>query len=40
VSGLLAYLFGWVTGLVFFLIEKEHREVRFHAAQSILVSVT
>jgi uncharacterized membrane protein len=40
VSGLLAYLFGWVTGLIFFLIEKEHREVRFHAAQSILVSVT
>jgi uncharacterized membrane protein len=40
VSGLLAYLFGWVTGLVFFLIEKEHREVRFHAAQSILISVS
>jgi uncharacterized membrane protein len=40
VAGLLTYLFGWVTGLVFFLIEKEHREVRFHAAQSILLSVT
>jgi uncharacterized membrane protein len=39
-AGLLTYLFGWVTGLVFFLIEKEHREVRFHAAQSILVSLT
>jgi uncharacterized membrane protein len=40
VSGLLTYILGWVTGLVFFLIEKEHREVRFHAAQSILLSVT
>jgi uncharacterized membrane protein len=40
VAGLLTYLFGWVTGLIFFLIEKEHREVRFHAAQSILVSLT
>jgi uncharacterized membrane protein len=39
VAGLLSYLFGWVTGLIFFLIEKEHREVRFHAAQSILVSL-
>jgi uncharacterized membrane protein len=40
IAGLLTYLFGWVTGLIFFLIEKEHREVRFHAAQSILVSLT
>lgn len=39
VAGLLAYLLGWVTGLVLYLVEKEHREVRFHAAQSILVSV-
>jgi uncharacterized membrane protein len=39
IAGLLTYLFGWVTGLIFFLIEKEHREVRFHAAQSILVSL-
>jgi uncharacterized membrane protein len=38
-AGLLTYLFGWVTGLIFLLIEKEHREVRFHAAQSILVSL-
>jgi uncharacterized membrane protein len=40
VAGLLTYLFGWVTGLIFFLLEKEHRQVRFHAAQSILVSLT
>ena len=39
VSALLAYLFGWVTGLIFYLIEKEDKYVRFHAMQSILFSV-
>ena len=39
VASLLAYLFGWVGGLVFILIEKENREVRFHAWQSIGFSV-
>jgi len=38
-SALLAYLFGWVTGLIFFLIEKEDKYVRFHAMQSILLSI-
>ncbi len=37
VAGLLCYLVGWITGLVFFLIEKENRFVRFHAMQSIVV---
>ena len=32
----LSYVFGWVTGLIFFLIEKQNRFVRFHAMQSIL----
>jgi uncharacterized membrane protein len=35
-SGLLCYLFGWVGGLVFFLLERQNRFVRFHAIQSIL----
>ncbi len=35
-AGWLSYLFGWVTGLIFFLLERENRFVRFHAAQSIL----
>lgn len=39
IAGLLAYAFGWISGLVLYLVEKEHREVRFHAAQSILVSL-
>jgi uncharacterized membrane protein len=28
---------GWITGLVFFLMEKENKFVRFHAMQSIVV---
>ena len=37
VAGLLCYVVGWVTGLVFYLVEKENKYVRFHAMQSILV---
>ncbi len=37
VAGLLCYLVGWVTGLIFFLMEKENKFVRFHAMQSIVV---
>ena len=36
VAGLLCYLLGWVTGIIFFLIDKRPY-VRFHAAQSIVV---
>jgi uncharacterized membrane protein len=39
VAGLLCYLGGWITGIIFFLIEKENKFVRFHAIQSIAVSV-
>jgi uncharacterized membrane protein len=37
VAGLLCYVLGWVSGLVFILIEKENKFVRFHAMQSIVV---
>lgn len=37
VAGLLSYILGWVTGLIFFLIEKENKFVRFHAMQSMIV---
>lgn len=36
VAGLLCYLLGWVTGLIFLLLEKENEFVRFHAMQSII----
>lgn len=38
VAALLSYIFGWISGLVFFLIEKDSRLVRFHAMQSILLN--
>ena len=38
VAALLSYIFGWVSGLIFFLIEKDSRLVRFHAMQSILLN--
>ena len=39
VAGALAYLFGPITGIVFFLLETEDRFVRFHAAQSITLGI-
>lgn len=39
VAGALAYLLGPITGIAFFVLEKQDRFVRFHAAQSIVVSV-
>ena len=36
VAAFLCYLVGWVTGIIFFLIDKRPF-VRFHAAQSIVV---
>ncbi|MGH3950484.1 MAG: DUF4870 domain-containing protein [Pseudonocardiaceae bacterium] len=38
ISAMLSYALGAVSGLVVFLIEGRHREVRFHAAQSLLFS--
>ena len=32
----LAYLSWWITGLLFWLVEREDRYVRFHAAQSVV----
>lgn len=36
IAGLLCYVLGWVTGLIFYFIDKRPF-VRFHAAQSIVV---
>ena len=35
-AGLLSYLGGWVTGLIFLLLKRENRFVRFHAMQSLI----
>ncbi len=37
VAGLLCYVLGWISGLVFLLIEKDNKFVRFHSRQSIIV---
>jgi uncharacterized membrane protein len=37
VAAALSYLVGFVTGIIFLVVEKQNRFVRFHAMQSILV---
>ncbi|WP_439026736.1 DUF4870 domain-containing protein [Haloarchaeobius sp. DT45] len=39
VAGALAYVFGVISGVVVFVLESENQFVRFHAAQSIVLSV-
>jgi uncharacterized membrane protein len=38
IAGLLCYIFGWVSGLIFLLIDKRPF-VKFHAAQSIALNI-
>jgi uncharacterized membrane protein len=40
VAGLFCYLLWWVTGIVFLIIEKENKFIRFHAWQSIFTFAT
>ena len=35
-EALLCYAVGWVTGLIFLLLEKDNAFVRFHALQSLV----
>jgi len=37
-AALLSYLVGFISGIVFLVIEKENKFVRFHAMQSTIVS--
>jgi len=39
IASMLCYLGGWITGLIFFLIEKENKTVRFHALQSLITFI-
>lgn len=39
VASLLCYLCTWVTGLIFLLIEKENKDVKFHAWQAIFLGI-
>lgn len=39
VAGALSYLFGAITGVIFLVIDRENAFVRYHAAQSVALSV-
>jgi len=39
VMAALAYVLGFITGIVVYLVEKDDQFVRFHAAQSMAISV-
>ena len=39
-AALLSYVFGLITGLILFLVEKDNKFVKFHAMQSIIFSIT
>ncbi len=36
VAGLLCYVLGWITGIIFLVIENKSKFVKFHAWQSIM----
>ncbi|RUM33341.1 MAG: hypothetical protein DSY33_04725 [Archaeoglobus sp.] len=36
IAGALCYLFGLITGIIFFILEKDSEFVKFHAMQSII----
>ncbi len=40
IAGALCYVLGWLSGLIFILIEIESKFVRFHATQSMIVFST
>lgn len=39
IAGACCYALWWLTGIIFILVEKENKVVRFHAMQSILTFV-
>ena len=36
-AGLLCYVLGWVSGIVFVILERESSFIKYHAIQSIIV---
>ena len=39
IAAALSYMLGLITGIIFLVLEKDNKYVRFHAAQSIATSV-
>ncbi|OAK71436.1 hypothetical protein ABB05_10585 [Lederbergia galactosidilytica] len=38
-AALISYIGGFVTGIIFFFLEKDNKFIRFHAIQSIILTV-
>jgi len=38
IEGLLCYVLGFITGILFLVLEKDNKFIRFHAMQSIVTS--
>ncbi len=36
IEGALCYVLGWISGIIFFLLENKSKFVKFHALQSII----
>jgi uncharacterized membrane protein len=39
VASLLCYILGWVSGIVFLILEPNNKTIKFHAIQSIIVFI-
>jgi uncharacterized membrane protein len=37
IAGLLCYLGVWITGIIFYILEKDNMQVRFHAMHSMII---
>ncbi len=37
IANFMAYLLGWVSGLILLLVEQNNASVRYHAAQSVVI---
>ena len=37
IAAVLSYLLGFITGIIFYILEKKNKFVRFHAMQSMVV---
>lgn len=40
IVGALCYFLGFITGIIFLVIEKDNKFIKFHAIQSIAISIT
>lgn len=40
IASCLCYVLCWISGLIFYLLEKDNKAVKFHALQAMIMSVT